>query len=153
MPTLEWRCVNTPNDAVSDTIDFVSRGVVCHTEFVFGNQSYGARSDGGVKYRPLDVYPVDYRFTANATDEQYAAFMTFLNAQNGKPYNFKGILGVLTDSDWTDQKAWYCSQLWAAAMQAGNVIGQLPKAITNFTPEDALLVSAAKFTGGLLASA
>lgn len=152
MPTLEWRCVNNTKDAVSDAIDFVSRGVVCHTEFVFGNQSFGARSNGGVKYRPLDKYPIDYRFTASITIQQSNDLLKFLRVQEGKPYNFKGILGVLTDQDWTDQKAWYCSQLWSAAMQYSKIINPIPKAVTNFTPEDTLLVSAAQFSCILMES-
>ena len=146
MPTLQWRCVNG-GDFVSRAIDFVSRGAVCHTEFIVGEQSLGSRADGGVKYRTLDNYPVDFRFSAQVTEEQYSAIMAFLAKQIGKPYNDLAIVGILDDQaaleDLEDNKAWYCSQLWAAAMQESKIIGQLPKAVANVTPEDALLISSA----------
>lgn len=146
MKTIQWRCVNG-GDFVSRAIDFISRGAVCHTEFIVGTQSLGSRADGGVQYRPLDNYPVDYRFSAQVTDEQYSAVMGFLGAQVGKPYNDIAIVGILDDQasleNLEDKKAWYCSQLWAAAMQESKIIAQLPKAVTNVTPEDALLISSA----------
>lgn len=141
---LEWRVVSA-KDAVSELIRFVSRGLVSHIEFVFGDQSLGAHADGGVQRRPLNAYPVDFRFTAELSDEQYAAVVAFLDAQIGKPYDFADIAEIVVDRNWHDPSRWICSELWAAALEAGAVIGKLDSSINLFTPEDGLIVSCAMF--------
>ena len=140
MKTLEWRCVNG-GGFVRRSIDFVSRGTVCHVEFLVDGQTLGARADGGVKYRPIDPFPVDFRFKAELPDEQWQKVMDFLSAQIGKPYDYSAIMGILLNHDWENEGSWYCSELWAAALQAGQVIGPFPKAVKNVTPQDALLIS------------
>jgi len=144
MPTLEWRCVSA-DDAVSELIRFVSRGRVSHIEFVFGAVSLGAHADGGVARRPLNNYPVDLRYQAVCTDEQYAAAMAFLEAQIGKPYDFADIADIVADRDWHDPSRWICSELWIAALEAAKIVGAIDGSINLFTPEDGLIVSGAMF--------
>jgi uncharacterized protein YycO len=145
---LEWRCV-ADDSIVGHMIEFVSRGVVTHVEFVTdgGANTIGARADGGVQVRPINYkkFEVDLRFSADCTDGQYAAAMGFLRAQVGKPYDFMDIAAIVADRDWRDPSRWICSELWAATMERAGLIGRLDSSINSFTPQDSLIVSCAMF--------
>lgn len=144
MATLRWRCVNSKG-FVQNAISFVSRGVVCHVEFLIDGKAVGAHADGGVQVRDIDKYDADYRFKADCTDEQYAKATAFLMAQVGKPYDFLDIVGIMASRDWHDQSRWICSELWAAVMEAGELIKHLESALSLITPQDTLLISSAMF--------
>jgi|GEM_PF-1180879 uncharacterized protein YycO len=143
---LQWRLV-TADDVVSDCIRFISRGQVSHVEFILpdGTQTIGAHLDGGVAIRPLEKCAVDYRFQAQCTDEQYTSAMDFLSWQVGKPYDLTNIAGILLNRDWHKGSSWICSELWAATLEAGHLIGKLGTTINAFTPNDSLIVSLAMF--------
>lgn len=47
------------------------------------------------------------------------AAWAFLNAQIGKPYDVSAWFGWLMWRDWSDDRAWYCSELALAAALAG----------------------------------
>ena len=145
MSSLAWRCVNG-KDFVSGAINFVSRGAVCHVEFIFPNgTSIGAHADGGVAVRKVEPCAVDYRFSAPCTDEQSEKAINFLRGQIGKPYDFLDIIGIMANRDWHNPQRWICSELWAATMEAAGLIGMLPTAVQLVTPQDALIISAAMF--------
>jgi uncharacterized protein YycO len=144
MPTLSWRCVNGAG-FVAGAINFVSRGAVCHVEFLVDGKAIGAHSDGGVQIREIDACPVDYRFSASCTDEQYQKAIDFLHGQIGKPYDFLDIVGIMANRDWHNPERWICSELWAATMEAAGIMGRLPTALQLVTPQDALVISAAMF--------
>jgi uncharacterized protein YycO len=143
---LQWRLV-TADDVVSDCIRFISRGQVSHVEFITldGTQTIGAHLDGGVAIRTLEKCSVDYRFQAQCTDEQYADATDFLFRQIGKPYDLTNIAGILLNRDWHNNSSWICSELWAATLEAGKLIGELGTTINAFTPNDSLIVSLAMF--------
>ena len=144
MPTLQWRLVNG-KDLIERGIDAEERGCVSHVEFVFDQETIGARQ-GGVQVRPLDHFEWEFWFEADCTPEQYEAATEFLRAQIGKPYDYKAIVGIELDKDWQpDGNSWYCSWLWKAVMQAGKLIGEFPSCVTNLTPQEALLISFAMF--------
>ena len=145
MPSLDWRCVNG-KDFVAGAISFVSRGAVCHVEFIFPDgTSIGAHADGGVAVRKMDAYPTEYRYGAPCTDEQYQKAHDFLRGQLGKPYDFLDIVGIVANRDWHDPQRWICSELWAATMEEAGLIKPLPTAIQLVTPQDALIISSAVF--------
>lgn len=154
MATVKWRCVNSKN-FVSNAISFVSRGVVCHVEFLFddvqiGNTIYhnvciGAHADGGVRVRTIDKYDVDYRFKAECTDEQYAKLLAFITAQIGKPYDFLDIFGIMASRNWHDDSRWICSEFWVVGMETAELIHKIESDVALFTPQDSLLVSSAMF--------
>ena len=144
MNTLRWRCVNSKG-FVQDEISFISRGVVCHVEFLVDGKAIGAHADGGVQVRQINHYDADYRFKADCTDEQYASAVSFLMDQVGKPYDFLNIFGIMVSRDWHDPNRWICSELWAAVMEAGGLIHKLESALSLITPQDTLLISSAMF--------
>lgn len=143
--TLEWRCVNGQG-FVREAICFVSRGAVCHVEFLVDGKSIGAHANGGVEIREIDSYPTDYRFKAECTPEQYQKAIDFLHAQLGKPYDFLDIMGILANRNWEDPERWICSELWAATLIHAGIIKPLPTAINLVTPQDSLLISSAMFS-------
>ena len=63
----------------------------------------------------------------------------------GKPYDFKEILGIGFDRDWRQPESWICSELWAAVMEQGNLIGRLASPIGLVLPQDCLFISSAMF--------
>ncbi len=144
MKTLRWRCVNSKG-FIEDGISFISRGVVCHVEFLIEGKAIGAHADGGVQVLNIDPYTADYRFKADCTDEQYDAAVAFLMAQVGKQYDLLDIVGIMISRDWHDPSKWICSELWAAVMETGGLIHKLESALSLVTPQDALLISSAMF--------
>jgi uncharacterized protein YycO len=145
MKRLEWRIVDD-TDLVSDCIRFISRGTVCHVEFLTSDgNTIGARSNGGVKIRPIDTFKTDLRFYCDCPDEQYDKAWSFLTAQIGKPYDYTDIVAIMANRDWHDPSRWICSELWVATLEAGGLIQTLHESINRFTPEDSLILSSAIF--------
>ena len=148
MKTLVWRLVDD-DDIGGNIIHFVERGNVSHVEFISpdGHLAIGARLKGGVLARDINYkkFSCDLRFHATCGDEQYASTMRFLNAQLGKPYDFREIIGIGLNRNWRETDSWICSELWAATMEAGNLIGQIASSINLITPQDCLLLSSAMF--------
>lgn len=144
MQTLRWRCVNSKG-FVQNAISFISRGVVCHVEFLVDGKAIGAHADGGVQVREIDHYEADYRFKADCTDGQYQKAVSFLMAQVGKPYDFLDIIGIMASRNWHDPDRWICSELWAAVMEAGELIHPIESGINLITPQDTLILSSAMF--------
>lgn len=158
MPLAEWRCVNH-RGLVPAEINFISRGPVCHAEPIFKeitikgvtytNVSIGAHADGGVKIRPIDFYPVDFRFSSPVPQAQYDDGVSFLEEQIGKGYNFPGIGDIMIDHavtrDWHDNKVWFCSELVTAWHESMQLIKPIDVAINLVTPTDVLMYSSAMF--------
>jgi hypothetical protein len=145
MPTIRWRCVSN-NDPIAEAIKFVSRGEYSHIEFVFGGETIGARSDGGVLRRPLDHYHTETYFQADVTNEQYAVGMAFLTFQIGKGYDFLDIAATLLNRDWHNTDKWDCSELWYDSMTAFGLLKYLdPRICNRVTSQDGFLLSVAYF--------
>jgi hypothetical protein len=103
----------------------------------------GARSDAvggqppGVRVRPVNYLSPNDRtlcISIPATSQQAAAFYDFLNAQIGKPYDKLAIFAFIIGRDWRDTDAWICSELAAAALQAGGITQPLAVAANKITP-------------------
>lgn len=157
MPIWEVRCVNKPGP-IEGPIDFIERGDVCHTESIFSsvtingvthtNVSIGARSDGGVQIRPLDVYPVDYRFAIPCAQAKYDAMLAHRVAQIGKPYDDFDIVEILVDisrRNWRDDKSWICSELETVGLEVGEIIKPAPSSVNKVTPQQVLLILSSMF--------
>ena len=112
----------------------------------------GARADhcgpvpSGVEYRPATyMRPVAQRVVrVPATADQVAAFWRFLEAQLGKPYDSLAILAFVMDRDWRGDKAWFCSELQGAALEAAGVFPyRLGTPLNKLTPDGLFLAVSA----------
>lgn len=149
---------------VTDLDDFVSwaiRGAqlgfwASHVEAVKADRSayLGARSGSGVQWAPRG-YDAKYKSVEQiidvpATDEQTAAFWSFLEAQIGAPYDNDIIRGfaagmLLGERDWHQPGAWICSELQAAAAEFAKILRPFPQGQLYITPES-LLTAVAQVT-------
>jgi uncharacterized protein YycO len=147
MPILTIRFV-TSDDIISGLIREKTWSQYSHCEFVLDDgTTLGAHADGGVKIRPA-AYAV---FTATkiihltVTDEQKAAVLAFATAQIGKPYDMAAIAGIVAHRDWRSPDKWFCSELVAAALEAGKVIDPIDLNIDRVVPRDVLMFLTAMF--------
>lgn len=113
---------------------FSHGGGFSHVDAVRGTSLYGARSDRiqiGSKVYPSGVHlrPAGYAkftrcviFELKVTAQQHTAFWNFLDEQNGKPYDWLGIFGVVSDRDLEDPDRWFCSRLIFAALLWARII-------------------------------
>lgn len=142
---LKWRLV-AESDPISQSILFITRGFVSHVEFLSEDEKlcFGARATG-VKWRPINYckFSVDIRFRIPCSDAQYEKVWDFLQEQQGKGYDYLAIGGILVHRDWRNDRRWWCSELWATALEVGGLIGKINESIAFFTPEDALIISSA----------
>jgi uncharacterized protein YycO len=92
-----------------------------HCAVAFGDVVYEARFNGVTKttlehfksrgkYRCVDV---------QLSDEKSA--IHFADAQLGKGYDWRGLLGFKFGRNWQSSGKWYCSELAAAVAKAGGV--------------------------------
>jgi uncharacterized protein YycO len=83
-----------------------------------------ARAIGGVRYRSLEELTNKasrFEFVDLALPDEAAA-MQFLRAQVGRRYDWGMVLGVVwRSSRWHDNARWACSELVAAAIEAGRL--------------------------------
>ena len=102
----------------------------------------GARFQGGVRVRPYDYLPQmrAHHMEIPSSFEQSARFYDFLFAQIGKPYDWRAIAGFAIARDWRDLNAWFCSELFLAALEYSGRIPRLMAPATKYTPNDAALV-------------
>ena len=137
------------DDAGSKAIKFFSRGWPSHVDIVLGSGDLlGARSDSvagrppGVQIRPpaYEAFTKTQRVALTATAAQETAFLNFLEAQIGKPYDKTAIIAFAFGRDWRENDSWFCSELAAAALEE---CGWFPKPLANtvneITPRDLLL--------------
>lgn len=61
------------------------------------------------------------RATFGVTSKQKQRFWDFASMQIGKPYDVTSIKGFMAGRNWRDDKAWFCSELAAAALEAAVV--------------------------------
>lgn len=98
----------------------------------------GARHADGVAIRPTNYEPfsLDDRFVVETTPERKAVIIQFALAQVGKSYDLTALLGILAHRDWREDDSWFCSELVAAAFEAGDEPLLNPHAKLNrITPE------------------
>ncbi len=106
-----------------------------HVDFVLPDGTLlGATGAKGVAIRPAEQYSACDRFVVDAP----ASVLDIAASQQGKPYDWPAILGFVTQHNWQQENAWFCSELvfWAFN-QAGCPLLRAPK--HRITPRDLLL--------------
>jgi hypothetical protein len=149
------------DDIVSHAIMEDTRGLYSHVDIMTPHGTLiGARSaamvingvtyPAGVTERPAGYAP----FTATKVltfpyppplpwrtfAQCDAAFWTFVSAQLGKPYDTWAVLGLGADRDWHSPDKWFCSELAAAALEAGGYIPKLSTDMWFVSPRDIDLI-------------
>ena len=127
----------------SKIIRWDSRCRWSHVEAVSPSATFGAQLKGGVKWRRY--WDNAYRHVVGvevvsipATDDQEFKFWSFLQSQNGKPYDWRAIVSFgLGTRDWREDDSWFCSELQARALEVAGLI-KLPTDIPvwRITPRD-----------------
>lgn len=74
----------------------------------------------GVSHRPIEeaIQDSDHEIREYECVEP-EKFYAFLRAQLGKGYDFPGVFGIGLHRDWQEADKWFCSELVAAALDAG----------------------------------
>ena len=110
----------------SAAIAWFSQGHLSHVDAVMPDGSLlGARSDAiggkppGVQIRPAgyEKWALRLIYALPATARQEETFYDFLLAQVGKPYDKLAIVAFALNRDWRDDRAWYCAELDARALE------------------------------------
>lgn len=116
----------------SALISWFSAGTVSHVDAVLPEGLLGA-FEREVSGYPSGVFvrapgyiklAAQVRVEIPCTDEQRAAWLSFLRQQVGKPYDWNAIAGFITGSYRPDTKGWMCSKVQAAALVAARIIRQ-----------------------------
>lgn len=130
------------DSAIGRLIAYATEGPVGHVDIVLSDGSLlGAQHQAGLggQSAGVQIRPGDYgvtcgmthriRVTVPCSDSQAEALVAFARAQIGKPYDTLAIEAFVADRDWRDPKAWFCSELAVAALEAAGIVARLP-----FTP-------------------
>lgn len=143
--------VRDPNLAAT-VIAWFSAGHLSHVDCLLDDGTLlGARNDSvggkppGVQIRPPDYtkFTTKVVMTIEVTDAQREAFLNFLMAQVGKPYDTQAIWGFLFNRDWRQEDSWICSELQAAAAEYAKIVPQLYLAANKITPVSWALAASA----------
>lgn len=129
----------------SRVIEYQTRCKWSHVEAVLDRdrETFGAQLRGGVAYRyaharcyrnagAMEIVEIP------ATGSQAALFWSFLERQNGKPYDWRAIVSFgLGQRDWDAPDSWICSELQAAALRFASLL-YIPKSlpVERITPRD-----------------
>lgn len=143
-------------DLPSEAIEWFSQGEVAHVDAVLQdgpqrNWLLGARHDAvggappGVQIRTPGYKTVNrlVRATLNVGDAMADRFYQLIHAEIGKPYDSQGILGFVMGRDWRDPKAWFCSELQGAMLEACGYFPELATPSNKLTPAGLLLAVSA----------
>jgi uncharacterized protein YycO len=114
----------------SRAIAWFSAGHLSHVDAVLPNGDLlGARYDNvgggtGVRARPPGYEKVARVLVMQipATPQQESDWLTFLRAQNGKPYDSLAIWAFVINRSWRATDSWICSELQAAALEACGIV-------------------------------
>lgn len=81
----------------------------------------------GVWARPPNYAEFTRRTVARipASDDQVIAFWRFVRAQIGKPYDTSAIWGFVAGRDWRSVNSWFCSEIFARALEPSRAPAQL----------------------------
>lgn len=145
--------LSAQDDVVSHVIMDWTRGQFSHVDIVTPKGTLiGARSDvhiiGGVTYpagvieRPAGYAPFTATKLLTFEVGHDDSFWQFVQAQIGKPYDKGAIAGLALDRDWHNPNQWFCSELAAAALEAGAFINPLPTGVWFVSPRDIDIIGA-----------
>src|ERR1700683_5144243 len=138
------------NDIGSHAIQIFERGWPSHVDAVLEDGTLlGARSDSvGGKPPGVQIRTPDYetfcqikRIQLPCSAGQQTAWLNFMSAQIGKPYDETAIVAFAVQRDWREPDSWFCSELQAAGLEAWGVFPRpLENVVNEVTPRDLLLV-------------
>ena len=132
-------------------VDCVLPESYCRQQRIPIGSLLGARSDvtggalPGVRIRPptYETWPKRLTLRVPCTDQQAQAWLDFLLAQVGKPYDKIGILAFMIGRNWREENSWWCSELFVRALEVAGICGDLAVPWYKITPGDAALVASA----------
>ena len=124
-------CYYYGRSCVSRVIEFLTWGEISHVAIRDPQQGcvWEAWQRGGVSKVPdistnhTDSTRVDV-FALDLTKEQYDKAVAFLDAQVGKPYDFKGVLSFVFRHPVGSDGAWFCSEVAQRVTQEISVVLQ-----------------------------
>jgi len=112
---------------ISKLIGWKTDSLWCHTEALSrdGKSWIGAHAGTGVQARPLNwCKPTrEARYAIPVSSFYYNLAMSWLEEQQGNPYNYRSILGIMLGIRWTQENATDCSALMTGLLFKG---GQVP---------------------------
>lgn len=146
--------LSTQNTLPSRIIRDFTRGAYSHVDVLLsGGQTIGSYEEkvtaggvvipSGVQLRPMAYadFAKTKILTFDTGDDK--AFLDFMHAQIGKPYDWPGIAGIALDRNWHNSDAWFCSEIVAAALEAGHFIHPLDTSFYFVSPRDIDLIGCA----------
>lgn len=110
-----------------------------HVDTILPNgQLLGARGDG-VKIR--DSYEVSKKLILciEATEEQEKIYYDTLYKQLGKPYDYLGVIGFISNRDWQEDDKWFCSELKMYCLNKAGIKILNFEYLNRITPPDMIL--------------
>lgn len=111
-----------------------------HVDFVLPDGTLLGAVPGGVAIRPPEPERIRVeRYTVQIHVDTLGDPVMAALGQLGKPYDWRGALGLALRRDWQEDDAWFCSELVAWAFEcAGTPLLKAPQA-WRLTPRDLLL--------------
>lgn len=107
-----------------------------HVDFVLPDgRLLGARGVGGVKIRQPEPFDTMARFQVDAPE----SVLAMARSQIGKGYDWAAIAGFMLKHDWSDKKAWFCSELVAWSFEQAGYPLLNAQHLSRITPRDLLL--------------
>lgn len=107
----------------ADLIKWKEGGRWSHVAIIDGDKAIEADNWDGVRESSLASMIRKYSHHAiidiPVPDEERA--IRFARMQWGAPYDWTGVFGLGIDRNWQDPSCWYCSELFAGAVQAGGI--------------------------------
>ncbi|MDE1905014.1 MAG: hypothetical protein KGH75_01005 [Rhodospirillales bacterium] len=93
----------------------------------------------GVAVRAVAAGRGDRMFGVRCSERTAARVVAWARAQVGKPYDWGGVLAFLARRDWHDPRAWFCSELVAAAFEEAGEPLLRTAHLERVSPRDLLL--------------
>lgn len=107
-----------------------------------GRMLFGALPFSGVGYRPTDATDGEFveEYIVDTTPFLKHCYVEKLISQQGKPYDYTALAGILIHRDWgTNESSWFCSELIAWAMKESGIKFLRTEHKNRITPEELLL--------------
>jgi len=108
-------------------VSWWSRGPYSHCELVTAHLNSGALCwsssfiDGGVRLKVIRLDPEHWDLVdVPATEAQAAAAVAWFKAHEGRPYDVRGLLGLVWRPAEHDKDRWYCNEAIGEALGVGD---------------------------------
>lgn len=144
---MQWRLVQG-RALLSRIIGWFGGGGYAHADVITREGFLRGARDDRIGGKPAGFYdrPSDYLngtllkatvFNIPVTDAQEKKYWEFSDAQLGRPYDSRGILGIaFGERNWHDPSAWFCSEEIAANCEYAGILAPLPQETWRVDPGD-----------------